>query len=77
MVSLYVPIFRTGLDESLLKFLVLLKKILNGQNLTTKYQWYMTKNNLLTGENFCAFEQKVRSTGNKNMTTNKLVVSNV
>ena len=68
MVSLYVPIFKTVLDKSLLKFLVLLKKILKVQNLTTGPKWYVMANNILIGDNHCVFEQKVRSTGNKNMT---------
>ena len=68
MVSLYVPIFKTVLDKSLLKFLVLLKKILKVQNLTPGPQWYVMANNILIGDNHYVFEKKVRSTGNKNMT---------
>ena len=37
---LYIPIFKTGLDEALLKLLILLKKTLMGQNLTTGTQCY-------------------------------------
>ena len=62
MVLLYVQIFKTGSDKALLKFLVLLKKILKGQNLTTCPQWYVMANNLLIGYNPCAFEHKVHLT---------------
>ena len=47
IVSLYIPIFNTGLAEALLKFLVLLYKILQGQIMTTIPQIYATTNNLL------------------------------
>ena len=49
MVTLYVKIFKTGSDKALLKFLVLLKKIIKGQNLATLYQWYVMADNLLIG----------------------------
>ena len=68
MVTLYVTIFKTGSDKALLKFLVLLKKIIKGQNLATLYQWYVMADNLLIGYNPCAFEHKCRATGNKTMT---------
>ena len=41
MASLYVPVFRSGLDKSLLKFLIFLKKTLKGQNLTMGPQYLL------------------------------------
>ena len=49
-VSLYILIFKTSLAESLLKFLVLLKKILKDWNLTTGPQYYVLTKNLLAVE---------------------------
>ena len=49
IIFLYVPIFNTILDESLLKFLVLVNKILKGQNMTTGTQCYMIMKNILSG----------------------------
>ena len=55
IVLIYVPIFSNSLDEALLKFLVLLNKILKGQNITTGPQCYMIMNNLLSGDSLQVF----------------------
>ena len=47
MVFVYIPIVKTGSSKALLKLLVLLKKILKDQNLTTVPQMYSMMKNLL------------------------------
>ena len=59
-VSTYVPIFKTGSIEALLKFLVLLKDILKGKNLKTSPHNYAMTKNILTREALQVFEQKTQ-----------------
>ena len=58
---IYVPIFKTGLVNALIKFLVLLKKIRKFQNLTTGTHRYVITKNLLEGKSLQVFEQKTRA----------------
>ena len=51
-VLLFIPIFNTGYANELLKFIILLKNTLKGQNLTTVPQIYAMIKYLLTGESF-------------------------
>ena len=61
--SLYVPIFKSGPPEMLLKYLVVLQKILKGQSLTTGPQQYAMARNLLAGEALRVFNQKATANG--------------
>ena len=47
-ISLYIPFFKTSSLEALIKLLLLLKKIIKSQNLTTIPQIYAMPNNILT-----------------------------
>ena len=64
MVSLYIPIFKTGLTKVLIKLLIHLKKITKGQKLNTDAQCYAMTRNLLAEEALQVFKQKLRGTGN-------------
>ena len=57
-VLLYVPIFKIGSKEELLKFLVIPKKILKGHNLTMGPKCYVMHKKLLSGESLQVFEYK-------------------
>ena len=59
MVSLYILNLNLGLSKTLSNFLVFLKKIFKGQNMTTGPQWYAMKKNLPEGNSLQDFEQKV------------------
>ena len=56
-VAIYVPIFRTGSPESLLKFIKILK-IIKGQNLSTVPHKYRMTRNLVVGESLREFIHK-------------------
>ena len=60
MLSLYMPMFYTSSDESLLKLLTLMNKILKNQNLITGPKYYVMANNLLSREALQVFEHKYR-----------------
>ena len=57
-VLLYLPIFKIGSKEELLKFLVIPKKILKGHNLTMGPKCYVMHKKLLSGESLQVFEYK-------------------
>ena len=63
----YILIFNNGLDEALLKFLILLKKIIKVQNLTMVTKCFGLTKNILTGDTLQFFEQKDQSIGNETM----------
>ena len=52
MVPLYRPIFKTGLAKEILESIVLLRKIVRGQNLTTGPKCYLETENILEVESF-------------------------
>ena len=62
---LYIIISSTGIAEELLKFLVLLSKILQGHNIITGLQFNSKMKNLLEGKTLRFFKQKYQSIGNK------------
>ena len=62
-ISLYIPIFKTGTPEMILKFLVVLKKVIKGQSLTTGPQMYAMTRNLLAGEALRVFNQQASQNG--------------
>ena len=70
MVSIYTPIFNTGSVEALLKFLVILKKIMKDQNLTNGPHCYTTTNNIIFGEALRVSNQKYQENINKAMNIN-------
>lgn len=57
-VAIYVPLFRTGGPEALLKFLMLLNKIIRGQYLYTGPHKFGMTRNLIAGEALWVFDQK-------------------
>ena len=67
-VLIYLLIFNIGLAKALLKFIVLLKKIFRGRNLTMGRQFYVMKKNLLAVEALQVFKQRSRSIVNKTTT---------
>ena len=58
IVLLYIPIFKNRYDEVQPKILVLLNKILKGQNLTMEPHIYVMAKNLLVGGALQVFEHK-------------------
>ena len=57
--AIYVPLFRTGSPEVLLQLVMILHKIIQGQNMSTgPYKYGMTRN-LVVGEALQFFEQKI------------------
>ena len=55
-VSIYVPLFRTGSLEALLKFIIVLQKIIKVQDLSTRPQKYRSNHNLLLVKALQVFE---------------------
>ena len=49
-VAIYVPLFWTGIPEALLKFVTILHKIIQGQDLLTVPQKFSMERNLVIGE---------------------------
>ena len=66
MVAIYVPLFRTGSPEALLKFVTIIHKIIRGQDLYTGPQKFGMTWDLVVGEVPQVFEQKSQETGTKN-----------
>ena len=67
-VLLYTPIFKTGgYAKALLKFIILLKNILKGQNLIAGPQIYAMMHKLLEGYSFQCSEHKYQEYWNKTM----------
>ena len=56
--AIYVPLFRTGSPEALLKFFTILNKIIRYQDLFTGSQKFGMTRNLVIGESLQVFEQK-------------------
>ena len=59
-VAIYMPLFRTGIPDALLKFFTILHKIVRFQDLSTGPQKYSMTWNLVVGEALRLFEQKAR-----------------
>ena len=74
---MYVPVFNTVSPEVLLKFLILLEKIIKGQSLTTGTHMYALTNNLLAKEALCVFEQQAKSKVFKTTASYKSVIEGV
>ena len=60
-ISMFVPEFKMGSPEGLLKFLTLLDKITKGQSLTIGTLMYVMTNNILTREVLRMFEQQAKA----------------
>ena len=58
-VAIYVPLFRTGIPEALLKFVTLIHKIIRGQDLSMGPQKFGMTRNLVFGEVPRVFEQNI------------------
>ena len=58
MVDIYVPLFWTESPESLLKFAMLLQKIIWGQYLSMVHPKFGVTRNLVVGEALRVFEKK-------------------
>ena len=54
-VAIYVPLFRTGSPEDLLKFVITLNKIIRGQDLSIGPQQFVMTSNSVTGEAILVF----------------------
>ena len=63
MVVVYVPLFRTGIPEALLKFITLLHKIVRGQDLSTGPHKFGMTRNLVVRESLRVFEKKALERG--------------
>ena len=61
---LYVPVFKMGSPEALIKFYTTLQKIIKSQSLMTGPQMYAMINNLLSGESLCVFKDKAKTNRN-------------
>ena len=62
-VVIYMPLFWTGSPEALLNFVILLKNIIRGQDLSTGPQKFGMTRKLVTGEALRVFEQKYLERG--------------
>ena len=74
MVLLYVPIFKIRSSKELLKLLMILKNILNGQNLKNLPQCDDMTKNLLYGESLICFDKKYQEKGNGTTSNYKIVM---
>ena len=63
--DIYVPLFRTGISEALLKFVTILHKITRGQDLSTGLQKFGMTRNLVVGESLRVFGRKAPERGRK------------
>ena len=57
-VAIYVPLFRTGSPEDLLKFVNIYHNIIRGQDLSTVTQRFEMTQNLVSGEALQVSKQK-------------------
>ena len=57
-VAIYVPLFRTGSPDAHFKFVMIIHKIIQGQDLSTGSQKFGMARNLVVGEALRVFEQK-------------------
>ena len=73
-ILIYVLIFITVSNKSLLKFLILLKNILKGQNLNTVPHYFNIMKNILSKEFFWFFKQKYWENVNTTTTEYELVM---
>ena len=55
-VAIYMPLFRTGIPDALLKFFTILHKIVRFQDLSTGPQKFGMTRNLVVGEALQVFE---------------------
>ena len=76
-VEIYVPLFRTGSPEALLKFITLLNKIIRGQDLSTGPQNFGMKRNLFIGESLQMFEQNSQERGTETNANHELVMKDL
>ena len=74
IILIYIPIFKTGLVEALLKLLSLFNNIIKVEKLTMGPQIYAMTKNLLEGQFLQVIEQKYHSYGNETMINYKLVI---
>ena len=77
MVAIYVPLFRTGIPEALLKFMTLLNNINWGQDLSMGPQKFGMTGNLVIVESLRVFENKSRERGMKTNANYKLVMKDL
>ena len=76
-VAIYVPLFRTGSTETLLKFVTIFHKIIRGQDLSTVTQKFGMTRNLVVGEALQVFEQKARERGTETDANYELVMKDL
>ena len=76
-VETYVPLFRTGGTNDLLKFVTIVHKIIRGQDLSTAPQKIGITQNLVVGESLRVFEKKDQERGTETNANYELVTKDL
>ena len=71
-VAIYVPLFRTGIPESLLKLVKILNNIIKGQDLSMGPQKYSINRDIFVKESLQLFEEKTWYQGTQTNYNNEL-----
>ena len=73
-ILLYIPVFKMGSQEALLRLLKFLQKTIKGEILKTGPQMYTMMKNLLTIESLRVLDHHVKANGNETKENYKMVM---